>query len=271
MNRTFALIWALTIPQITLAQEARSCRVVLPAANVPNAVDVYLVFPEGVRSPPMRGTIVSKVDQVPSAVFEVPDQWSASTASLTIRDRSGAWHISPAPENLLRVDEASCAAKPALQKLVREARVRLSEAAARRDDAKAALDRLKADVDVIGNINRIVGTEQLLEERQWELIRATQVEKALMYKAKQLSRQPLPRFLQQRTSNLQRYAAAAAKASGPGAAESAELQAASRAMAEKLTLIESTKGEHMALLTRELARLKRERELLEDSLGFSVE
>jgi hypothetical protein len=271
MNRVIVLLSALALVHTATAQERPLCRVVLPAPDVKDAVDAYLVFPAGSMFPTLRGAILQGPEDSRFAVFEVPADWAPPGASLTVREQGGDWHFVPVASKSLQLDDASCAEKSAVLKLARQAREQLHEAVARRDDAKAALERLKADVDVIGNINRIVGTEQLLEGRQWELTRASEVEKSLVYKSAQLSRQTVPKFQHQRTANLQRYAAAAAKASSPGAKDTAELQAASSAMAEKLALIESTKGEHMTLLTRELARLKREREALEDALGFTVE
>ena len=145
-------------------------------------------------------------------------------------------------------------------------RKELSDLELQRERQTANLERLQTDADVIANVGRIVDAEDELGAVKSDAGRLKASLLAARERLASLRALPAPTNYERREAEISGYLNEFSKASqGVHGDVLQRLASAEGEMQKKVALIESTKNEHMDLLHKELANLRRERETIERS------
>jgi hypothetical protein len=145
-------------------------------------------------------------------------------------------------------------------------RKELSDLQVQRERQAANLERLQTDADVIANVGRIVDAEDELGAVKSDAGRLKASLLAARERLASLRSLPAPTNYERREAGISGYLNDFSKAShGAHGDVLQRLASAEDEMQRKVALIESTKNEHVDLLQKELASLRREREAIERS------
>jgi hypothetical protein len=145
-------------------------------------------------------------------------------------------------------------------------RKELSDLQVQRERQAANLERLQTDADVIANVGRIVDAEDELGAVKSDAGRLKASLLAARERLASLRSLPAPTNYERREAGIAGYLNDFSKAShGAHGDVLQRLASAEDEMQRKVALIESTKNEHVDLLQKELASLRREREVIERS------
>ena len=129
------------------------------------------------------------------------------------------------------------------------------------------VERLQNDADNLANVGRIVELEDNVSRVQADTARFMRIKELLIRDIENMRVAESPRNFQKRLSDLSTQlseitaAGKTAQAGEPGRRANAQTE-----LEEKLALIETTRNEHIDLLQNDLAKVRRERELLEKSI-----
>lgn len=151
-----------------------------------------------------------------------------------------------------------------LRKAVEERRTMLTSWDKQAREQTANLERLQEGADVIANVGRIIDAEDELGAIKGDVERLSSSLKLANERIKSLSDASVPLNFTRREAELTselNTMSTAVKTTEATALQ--KVSAASADLQQKLALIEATKNEHIDLLERELASLRRERIALE--------
>ena len=145
-------------------------------------------------------------------------------------------------------------------------RKELSDLELQRERQAANLERLQTDADVIANVGRIVDAEDELGAVQSDAGRLKAALLAARERLASLRSLPPPTNYERREAEISGFLNEFSKASqGVHGDVLQRMASAESEMQKKVALIESTKNEHIDLLQKELASVRRERETIERS------
>lgn len=249
--------------------ETMSLTVAQPIPKVPSAQRAHIIVTSGMRPIASVPAIVAPTEDsqrmlVVGAVPGIERTLAPVEILAVVEGSDGSLQSSWRMLESLESEPAFRMEQEALQQRIREQRLTMRRVSDSAEREEKDLRKVSEQADELLKFERVIGGQEPVGDAAAELARLTELQALAQQRLELIRQQPSPAAFKKRETELvEQLNSMATALHARDQALREGLIGVSPELQQKLDLIRTTQGEHIDLLRRELAELRREREAAE--------